>query len=146
MIVADSSIAAATGVLILLFATGMIQVWHVYIILLLRSLGGAFHSPAMSSSTILMVPNRHLARVAGMNQTLQGIISILAPPLGALLISLLPTQQVLAVDICTAALAVIPLFFISIPQPPRQIAPANGSMQRTSYWHDLNEGFVYLVK
>ena len=146
MIVADASIAAATGVLIFLFATGVVQVWHVYIILLLRSLGGAFHSPAMSSSTSLMVPNIHLARVAGMNQTLQGIISIFAPPLGALLIGLLPTEKVLAVDIGTAALAVIPLFFISIPQPPRQVAQANGSMQKTSYWHDLKEGFVYVAK
>jgi DHA3 family macrolide efflux protein-like MFS transporter len=146
MIVADSSIAAATGVLILLFATGVVQVWHVYVILFLRSLGGAFHGPAMISSTSLMVPTKHLARVAGMNQTLQGIISIFAPPLGALLLVLLPTGQVLAVDIGTAALAVFPLLFISIPQPPRQIAMANGTVQKTSYWHDLKEGLLYVVK
>jgi DHA3 family macrolide efflux protein-like MFS transporter len=146
MIVADSSIAAATGVLIFLFATGRVQVWHVYVIMFLRSLGGAFHYPAMTSSTSLMVPDKHLARIAGMNQTLQGIISIFAPPLGALLISLLPTEQVLAIDIGTAALAVIPLFFIPVPQPPRQVAQANGTAQKTSYWHDLKEGFLYVVK
>jgi MFS transporter, DHA3 family, macrolide efflux protein len=146
MIVADSAIAMATGVLIFLFATGVIQVWHVYIILMFRSLGGAFHSPAMTSSTSLMVPNKHLARVAGMNQTLRGVVSIVAPPLGALLISLFPTERVLFVDIATAALAVIPLFFIGVPQPPRQIAQANGSAQKTSYWHDLKEGYFYVVK
>ena len=146
MIVTDTSIAAATGVLIFLYATGRVQVWHVYIILFLRSLGGAFHHPAMTSSTSLMVPDKHLARIAGMNQTLQGTISIFAPPLGALLISLLPTEQVLAIDIGTAALAVIPLFFIPIPQPPRQVAQANGTAQKTSYWHDLKEGFLYVVK
>jgi DHA3 family macrolide efflux protein-like MFS transporter len=146
MIVADSSIAAATGVLIFLYATGRVQVWHVYVIMFLRSLGGAFHHPAMTSSTSLMVPDKHLARIAGMNQTLQGIISIFAPPLGALLISLLPTELVLAIDIGTAVLAVIPLFFIPIPQPPRQVAQTNGTAQKTSYWHDLKEGFRYVVK
>jgi len=146
MIVADSSIAAATGVLIFLFATGRVQVWHVYIIMFLRSLGGTFHHPAMASSTSLMVPDKHLARIAGMNQTLQGMTSIFAPPLGALLISLLPTEQVLAIDIGTAALAVIPLFFIPIPQPPRQVAQANGTAQKTSYWHDLRAGFLYMVR
>ncbi len=146
MIAADASIALATGVLIFLFATGIVQVWHIYVILLVRSLGGAFHGPAMTSSTSLMVPNKHLARVAGMNQTLQGVVSIFAPPLGALLISLLPTEQVLMVDIGTAALAVIPLLFVAIPQPPRQIAQANGTVKKTSYWHDLREGFVYVVK
>ncbi len=146
MIVADSCIALFTGVLIFLFLSGMIQVWHVYVIMMIRSLGGAFHSPAMTSSTSLMVPNKHLARVAGMNQTLQGVISIFAPPLGALLLSLMPTGQVLFVDIATAALAVIPLFFIPIPQPPRQIAQLNGSIEKTSYWHDLKEGYSYVIK
>ena len=146
MVVADSSIAAVTGGLIYLFATNRIQVWHIYFIMFLRSLGSAFHGPAMASSTSLMVPDKHLARVAGMNQTLQGVINIFAPPLGALLISLLPTEQVLVVDIGTAALAVIPLFFIPIPQPPRQVALANGSAQKTSYWHDLRAGFVYVAK
>ena len=51
MIVADTSIAAATCVMIVLFSTGLVQVWHVYVILLVRSLGGAFHYPAMAAST-----------------------------------------------------------------------------------------------
>jgi len=146
MILSDSSIAIVTGVLIFLFLTGRVQVWHVYVIMFLRSLGGAFHSPAMTSSTSLMVPNKHLARVAGMNQTLQGVVSIFAPPLGALLLGLLPTGQVLAVDIVTAAMAVIPLLFLSVPQPPRLVARENGTEQKTSYWQDLKGGFVYVVR
>jgi DHA3 family macrolide efflux protein-like MFS transporter len=146
MIVADSSIAAATGVLIFLFATGVVQIWHIYIILFLRSLGGAFHQPAMTASTSLMVPHRHLTRISGLNQLLQGFLSIFAPPLGALLLGILPTQGVLAIDIGTAALAVLPLLFVAIPQPPRQLAQANGTAKKTSYWHDLADGFRYVVK
>ena len=146
MIVADTSIAAATGVLIVLFSTGLVQVWHVYVILLVRSLGGAFHYPAMAASTSLMVPKSQLARIAGLNQTLQGLLSVFSPPLGALLIGLLPMHGVLAIDIGTAALAVLPLLFLSIPNPPRQTAVADGITRKTSYWHDLGEGFTYVVK
>lgn len=146
MILADSGIALATGVLIYLFASERVQVWHVYVILLLRSLGGAFHGPAMTASTSLMVPQTFLTRLAGFNQTLQGLISIFAPPLGAFLIGILPTQGVLAIDIGTAALAVLPLLFISIPTPPRQAAQADGSAQKTSYWQDLRQGFRYVVR
>ena len=146
MIVADSSIAAATGVLVFLFATGIVQVWHIYIILFIRSLGGAFHHPAMTSSTSLMVPHKHLTRISGLNQLLQGFINIVAPPLGALLISLMATQYVLAIDIGTAALAVLPLLFVAVPQPPRQIVQENGMPHKTSYWHDLKDGFRYVVK
>ncbi|HNS38032.1 MAG TPA: MFS transporter [Anaerolineaceae bacterium] len=146
MILADSGIALATGVLIYLFATDQIQVWHVYVILLIRSLGGAFHGPAMTASTSLMVPPQHLARLAGLNQTLQGLISIFAPPLGAMLIGLLPLEGVMAIDIGTAALAVLPLLFIPIPRPPRQTAQDNGTAAKTSYWQDLAQGFRYVVK
>ncbi len=146
MMVADTAIAAATGVLIYLFAVDIVQVWHIYVILLIRSLGGAFHGPAMMASTSLMVPKEHLTRISGLNQTLQGVLSIFAPPLGALLISIFPTQGILAIDIGTAALAVLPLLFVAIPIPPRQAAQANGTAQKTSYWHDLKEGFLYVVK
>ncbi|MEZ0397120.1 MAG: MFS transporter [Anaerolineales bacterium] len=143
MIIADASIAAATGVLIFLFATGLVQVWHIYAILFLRSLGGAFHHPAMTASTSLMVPHRHLTRLSGLNQLLQGFLSIFAPPLGALLLGFLPTQGVLAIDVGTAALAILPLLFLSIPQPQRQ---ANRAAPVTSYWHDLGDGLRYVVR
>jgi DHA3 family macrolide efflux protein-like MFS transporter len=146
MIVADASIALATVFLIYLFATDQVQVWHIYVIAAIRSLGGAFHHPAMTSSTSLMVPEKHLARIAGANQTLQGLISIFAPPLGALLLELFSTQNVLFIDVGTAMLAVLPLLFIPIPQPPRQALQVNGIVNKTSYWHDLKEGFTYVAK
>ncbi len=144
MIVADSSIAVATLGLVWLFASGRIEVWHIYVIMAIRSMGGAFHSPAMTASTSLMVPEKHLARVAGANQTLQGIITIAAPPLGALLIETISTQNVLLIDVFTALVAVLPLFFISIPQPQNQVEQANGSREKTSYWQDLRAGFRYV--
>lgn len=146
MIVADAAIALATVVLVYLFATGQIRVWHVYAIVALRSLGGAFHQPAMTSSTSLMVPEKYLARIAGANQTLGGLITIFAPPLGALLLELFSTQNVLLIDIATALLAILSLLFVSIPQPQKQIAQANGSIQKTSYLHDLQEGFAYVIR
>ncbi len=146
MIVADSSIALATVVLMVLFATERIAVWHVYLLLLVRSLGGAFHYPAMAASTSLMVPGKHLARVAGMNQTLQGIVSIFAPPLGALLLAVMPTQNVLAIDVGTALVAVVPLLFIAIPQPERRRDRETGLLEKTSYWHELREGFRYVLR
>jgi DHA3 family macrolide efflux protein-like MFS transporter len=145
MIVADSLIALATLVLIFLFAAGKQTVWSVYIILLVRAAGGAFHSPAESASISLMVPKTHLARIAGLNQTLYGIVNIIAPPIGALLISVFPIQNVLAIDVVTAAIAVSILFFITIPKPPRQLSQANGTSVKTSYKQDLREGWVYII-
>ena len=145
MIVADSLIALATLVLIYIFAIGRESILAVYIILLIRSAGGSFHYPAMQASTSLMVPKTQLARIAGLNQTLSGIISIISPPLGALLISLLPMQGVLAIDIFTAIIAVSILAFIRVPQPPRQLAQASGLTKKTTYWQDLRGGWTYMI-
>jgi len=144
MIVADSLIALATVALIALFWAGKVEVWHVYIILLLRSTGGAFHYPAMSASTSLMVPKQHLARVAGANQTLNGVMGIIAPPTGALLIGWLPMQQVLMVDVLTALMAVLPLLLISIPQPPRLENAVQGQ-SKPSFLEDFREGLRYVI-
>jgi DHA3 family macrolide efflux protein-like MFS transporter len=145
MIIADGAIALVTVVLVYLFATGKIQVWHIYLAAMIRSLGQAFHQPAMTSSTSLMVPDKHLARIAGANQTLQGLISIFAPPLGALLLELYSTQTVLLIDIGTAAVAILPLLFIPVPQPTRQLQ-ADGTVLKSSYLQDLREGFRYVVR
>ena len=143
LIVADSAIALLTALLVVLFATGRVAVWHIYLVMFLRSLGGAFHHPAMAASTSLMVPDEHLARVAGMNQMLQGVITVLAPPLGALLLETMATESVLAIDVVTALFAVLPLLWIAIPQPPRQAAAAAGG---STYWQDLRAGFAYVVR
>jgi DHA3 family macrolide efflux protein-like MFS transporter len=111
MIAADAMIAIFTLLLAYLFATGTIQIWHVYAIMAIRSLGGAFHFPAMAASTPLMVPDEQLTRINGLNQALQGVNSLVAPPAGALLISILPTQGILMIDVGTAMLAILPLLF-----------------------------------
>jgi DHA3 family macrolide efflux protein-like MFS transporter len=152
MVLADSLIALATLVLIYLYRTGAVQVWQVYVVMAFRGAIGSFHWPAMQASTSLMVPEKHLTRVAAANQTLHGAMNIVAPPLGALLIGVLPMQSVLAIDVLTAMLAVAPLLFIAIPQPPRHqevigLDQAPGSEQRggkPSVWRDLRAGLGYV--
>jgi DHA3 family macrolide efflux protein-like MFS transporter len=142
MIVADGSIALFTLLLAWLFATGRAQIWHVYVIMALRALGTAFHFPAMTASTPLMVPEEHLTRISGMNQTLQGLMALVAPPVGALLISVIPTQGVLFVDIGTAMIAILPLLFLSIPQPERKAIASHE--KKPSLFQDVREGIAYV--
>jgi DHA3 family macrolide efflux protein-like MFS transporter len=142
MIVADALIALLSALLAFLFWTDSLQIWHVYVIMFLRALGGAFHSPAMQASTSLMVPKEQLTRVGGMNQTLYGIMGVVTPPLGAFLMELLPLYAIMAIDVVTAAFAIGPLFFIPIPQPERKLQAA--SEAELSVLHDVADGFRYL--
>jgi len=118
MLVADALIATATVALIFLYAFNQVQIWHIYVLMFVRSLAGAFHWAAMQASTSLMVPDEQLARVAGLNQSLNAFANIIAPPLGAILLAIMPIHNVLVIDIGTAMIAIIPLILIRIPQPP----------------------------
>jgi MFS transporter, DHA3 family, macrolide efflux protein len=144
MMAADGLVASATLILAGLFAFGQVEIWHIYALMFARSLAGAFHWPAMSASTSLMVPQEQLARIQGLNQLLQGALSIVAAPLGALLIAVLPMQGVLAIDVVTAVMAITPLLFIAVPQP-RKTIPANDQTAKSSVWDDLKAGLRYTL-
>lgn len=142
MIYADLFVALATAILALIFFAGWIQHWHIYALMFARALGGLFHWPAMQASTSLMVPDEHLSRVAGINQSLRGVLSIASPPLAALLISFAPIFSILMIDIVTAIMAVTLLFFIHIPQPASK--PAAGAVTVQSVFSDVAAGFRYM--
>jgi DHA3 family macrolide efflux protein-like MFS transporter len=142
MIVADATIAAFSLLLAYLFAAGTVQIWHIYAVMAVCALGGAFHFPAMSASTPLMVPDNQLTRVNGLNQALQGINSLVAPPVGALLLGILPTQGILLIDVGTAMLAILPLFFLSIPQPKRHEEAHLEA--KPSLLRDVRNGLAYI--
>src|SRR5574338_1188269 len=117
MILTDGLIALITLGLAALFITGRIEYWHLYATALLLGTLGVFHWSAMQASTSLMVPKEQLSRVAGMNQTLQGLLGIATPPLGALVVGLWQMGPIMLIDVATAFLAVVPLLFVNIPQP-----------------------------
>jgi DHA3 family macrolide efflux protein-like MFS transporter len=69
-----------------------------------------------------------------------GALNIVGPPLGALLLNWLPLQGLMLVDVGSALLAIVPLLFVSVPQPKRQ-RPAAGP---SSVWVELVEGLRYV--
>jgi MFS transporter, DHA3 family, macrolide efflux protein len=139
LITADSTVALATLALAVLFASGLIQVWHIYVALFIRAVAGGFHQSAFGASVVLLVPQEQLARVQGFNQALNGGLNIVSAPLGAYLLSVLPMQGILGIDIGTALLAVSILLFIPIPQPQSQ------SKASSTYWQDFRAGFRYII-
>jgi DHA3 family macrolide efflux protein-like MFS transporter len=144
MVAADGAIALLTALLVFLYWQGVVETWHIYLILFARALGTAFHDPAMTASVTLMVPERQLARIAGLDQTRQSVTEITGPVLGALLVALLPIQAILAIDIATALLAIGPLLFIDVPQPDCGSKGAEPQSGWRSVIRDTGVGFRYV--
>lgn len=137
MIVADLVSSACMLVLIWLFLSGRIVLWHAYAMMAARSAMQAMQAPAASASVTMLVPSSFLPRAAGLNQAMQSTTLIVAAPLGAFAISVLPIGWALGIDVLTALLGVVPLAFWLIPQPSRS---ADGAAGHGSLWSDLREG------
>lgn len=120
MIYADSFIAACTAVICIMFYFESVTIWQIYLLLILRSAGSAFHTPAMQASVPLLAPESELMRVAGVNQIIFSISNIAGPALAALLINLMDMTYVLSLDIIGALIACISLLFVTIPNPEKK--------------------------
>lgn len=120
MMLADSFIALCTLILAILFWRDIAQVWHIFGLLGLRSIGSAFHMPAMQASVPLLAPTDQLTRIAGVNQIIASVSQIAGPALGAMLITIWDIEYVLLFDVIGALLAVTSLFFVHIPNPEKE--------------------------
>jgi DHA3 family macrolide efflux protein-like MFS transporter len=141
MLIADSIVALATIALAILFAMEVVEVWQIFAVLFIRSLASTFHGNAMSATTSLMVPIEQLTRIQGLNQLLNGGLNVVAAPLGAVLLGMLPMQGILSIDVITALFAILPLAFIHVPQPERNAVDA----EKTTVWTDFKAGLRYMI-
>ena len=62
LIASDGAIAIVTAILGVVFVFGRVEIAHVYAAILLRAVGNAVHTPAMLSTTPLLVPEKQLTR------------------------------------------------------------------------------------
>ena len=116
MIIADLIIAIAGAVLAFIALYMEIPIWMIMVVLFIRSVGTAFHSPALSAVTPLLVPEDQLTKCAGYSQSLQSISYIISPAAAAFLYSIWELNAIIAIDVFGAIVAIIALALIEIPK------------------------------
>ncbi|KAA6330286.1 MFS transporter DHA3 family macrolide efflux protein [termite gut metagenome] len=133
MILSDSFIALCTLAIAFMFFEGKVEIRYIYLLLVLRSIGSAFHTPAMQASVPLLAPADQLARVAGISQMINSTCNIAGPLLGAFLIGLFHVSYILLLDVAGALIACGSLLFVHIPNPERK------NKTKLNIWNDLRE-------
>lgn len=141
MIGADLMIAATGGFLAVVSVFMELPIWLIMLVLFVRSIGNAFHSPASSAVTPLMVPQDQLTKCAGYNQTMQAAVSLISPAAAAFLYSVWSLSTIILLDIIGAVLACGVVAVLSIPNPP--ICPGES---QNSFFRDMKEGYFELKK
>jgi DHA3 family macrolide efflux protein-like MFS transporter len=141
MMVSDLAAALVTLIVLILYATGHLQIWHLYATATISGIFQGFQWPAYSAAISLMLPKEHYARANGMLDMAGNASEIVAPLLAGALIGPIGLVGVLILDLVSAAVAVGTLLFVRVPQPPRTEAGREGE---GSFLKEAAYGFRYI--
>ncbi|MEN9953608.1 MAG: hypothetical protein RL024_53 [Actinomycetota bacterium] len=138
IIVSDSTIALATLGLALLMLSGVDDLWLIFVVMAVRSVGAGVQMPAISSLLPQLVPGDQLMRVNGINSSIQSSMTILAPVAAAAVYANMSLTGILFIDVVTAVIGLSLLATVAVPTLPRA-----ASLDKPSYFADLKDGIQY---
>lgn len=126
MLAADLGSGLATGLLLLAFLLGQLQVWQLYLVSALTGALGSLHWPALSAALSTMLEKKDYARASGMMSLAESLAGVGAPVLAAALLKPLGLGGIFALDLLGAGTAILTLLLLPIPNPkaPRRPPPS----------------------
>jgi MFS transporter, DHA3 family, macrolide efflux protein len=142
MILSDIGAGLIALVIFLLLVTGRFEVWYIYVATALISTLSAFQWPAYTAATTLLIPKQHLGRAGGMLQMGQGVVQLVAPVLGGLLLEIIQLQGVVLLEAGTCLFALVTL--LSVRFPRASTTPA-GKPEKDSLLREVAYGWGYLT-
>lgn len=119
MIISDLLISAASFAMVAAGWMGALSTELILVVLLLRSVGAAFHTPCLQAVTPQIVPSDQLTRCSGYSQALESVSQILSPAVAAVLYSSWSLSGIVFLDVIGALIAVFTLGIAVIPELQR---------------------------
>jgi len=136
MIGADLMVAAAGVVLAVVALTIELPIWVVMLVLLIRSIGTAFHTPALSAVTPLLVPEDQLTKCAGYSQSVQSASYIISPAIGAFLYATWELNAIILIDVLGALIACTTVAVVAIPKQKPQAESTT-----SNFFEEVKDGY-----
>lgn len=136
LMAADLFIAAFSFVLFLAGFFADIPIPLLLVLAGIRSIGTAFHNPALQATTPLIVPKDNLTKYAGYAKGFESISSLSSPGIAAVMFMAMPLHYIALFDVLGALFAFAMLSFLDLP--------STGEKQRrdkTHMLHEVKQGF-----
>jgi len=148
MMLSDLAAGVTTIIVFLLYTTGNLEVWHLYINAAINGVFQGFQWPAYSAALAVMVRKEEYVRVNSMLEIAGPASGIVAPILGGALIGLGEASGfdglvvIMLIDIVTFVAAIGSLLLIYIPKPTRTEA---GQEAEGGFFQEAIYGFRYIL-
>ena len=140
MIGADLFIAAVSLLLSIAALSGELPIWLVLCVLAIRSAGTAFHTPAISAVTPLIVPAAELTKCAGYTQSLQTFGYLAGTAIAGVLYPICSISGMVAFDVIGAVIASLAVFAIRIPK----LEASESAWESTGFVSEMKAGYSVL--
>lgn len=142
MLASDSLAAVCTVLVLILFSTGRLKIWHLYFLNTVNGLMNTLQQPAADVTVSLLTPNKYYQKVSGLRSLSNSFVTVLAPVLSTALLSFAGLRLVILFDLITFFTAFVSLLcFIKIPK----IEPDKKQVGE-SLLDSVNGGLTYLKK
>ena len=142
MMISDLASGMATIIVLVLYLSGNLEVWHLYLTSAISGTFQAFQWPAFSAAITTMLPKEQYGRANGMMSLAESGSGIFAPLLAGALLGLIGLGGILAIDIATFVFAVGVLLMVYVPQPATTEV---GRESQGSIWQESIFGFTYIL-
>ena len=101
-----------TVAILVLFALGKLEFWHLYVAAILNGIGNTFQWPAYSAAISTMVPKEQYGRANGMMSLIDAGPGVVAPLLAGALLPFIGLTGIMLIDVVTFVLAIGTLLFV----------------------------------
>ncbi len=149
MMLSDLGAVLSTVAILILYISGLLEFWHLYVAAVINGLGNTFQWPAYSAAISTMVPKEQYSRANGMMSLVGSGPQVLAPVLAGALLAL--TLQgpfdsfalIMLIDVITFVFAIGALLIVHVPQPQQTLEgqKAGGGLLKEGLW-----GFKYIFE
>ena len=149
MMISDLGAVLSTAIILVLYASGNLEFWHLYIAAVINGLGNTFQWPAYSAAISTMVPKEQFGRANGLMSLMEAGPGVLAPVLAGAILALNfggsfdSFALIMLIDLITFLFAIGALAIVYIPQPPKT---EEGEEGQGSIWKEAVYGFQYIFK
>jgi MFS family permease len=126
---------------LVLYLSGRLQIWHLYLGGVLSNGLGAFQDPAFSASVSQLVPPKDLTRANGLLSLASDGSHMFAPFLAGALLAPLKVNGIMTIDLVTCLAAVVVVLSLRLAPPPESAA---GRVARGPMRQQLGFGFRYI--
>lgn len=141
LIVTDVIVGIFTLVIAALLYYDALEVWHIYVSVVLSAIFASFQWPAFVASLSLIVQPKDYVKVNGMLQFGRAGTTIAAPGIAGFLMFTFDIWVVLAIDVASFLFAAGALLVVKIPQPKTS---AVGRKAKGSIWQEALFGWKFI--